>query len=346
MVVRSLLLNNDLQLPTPLAKNTSIIMGSQRGFTQLEINIPDRERGRLPERHGEGPRFAGSQTDVRKRHRSFLTDPFRRNISNVWGFTPLEVRRCFLTGFTLIELLVVVAIIALLMAILIPALQTAREQGKRAVCLSNLKQLTLAWIMYADENEGKICTAWVGRPDSWVNVAERNASEARQIEAMETGVLFPYVKNLRLYKCPTGVRGEMVTYSIVGSMWGNSTPVSGGHPEELCIKNRLQIQRPGERIVFVDEGKWPGSPWGVWHDKPMWWDIPTIRHSDGTDWSFADGHSEYHKWRDRRTMDLAVLRAPYENVNPDYASVSHPGNEDLEWVQRGIWGKLQYEPER
>ena len=92
-------------------------------------------------------------------------------------------------GFTLIELLVVVAIIALLMAILIPALQTAREQGKRAVCLSNLKQLTIAWIMYADENEGKICTAWVGRPDSWVRMAGQNASEDRQIKAMETGVL-------------------------------------------------------------------------------------------------------------------------------------------------------------
>ncbi len=304
-------------------------MRKRSGFTPLEINIPDRESGRLPERHGEGPRFAGSQTDVRKRHRSFL-----------------RKESLGLTGFTLIELLVVVAIIALLMAILIPALQTAREQGKRAVCLSNLKQLTLAWIMYADENEGKICTAWVGRPDSWVSVAGRNASEAQQIKAMETGVMFPYVKNLKLYKCPTGVRGEMVTYSIVGSMWGSSTPVSGGHPPELCVENRLQIQRPGERIVFVDEGKWPGSPWGVWHDKPMWWDIPTIRHSDGTDWSFADGHSEYYKWRDGRTMDLAVLRAPYENVNPDYASVSHPGNEDLEWVQRGIWGKLQYEPDR
>jgi len=268
------------------------------------------------------------------------------------AFIPLEInipnRKSgrFLTGFTLIELLVVVAIIALLMAILIPALQTAREHGKRAVCLSNLRQLTLAWIIYADENDGKICTAWVGRPDSWVNVADRNASEAQQIEAMETGVLFPYVKNLKLYKCPTGVRGEMVTYSIVGSMWGSSTPISGEHPEELCIKNRVQIQRPGERFVFVDEGKWPGSPWGVWHDKPMWWDIPTVRHSDGTDWSFADGHSEYHKWRDRRTMDLAVLRAPYENVNPDYASVSQPGNEDLEWVQRGIWGKLDYTPDR
>jgi len=249
-------------------------------------------------------------------------------------------------GFTLIELLVVIAIIALLMAILIPALNTAREYGKRAVCYSNLRQLTVGWIMYADENDGKICTAWVGQPDSWVNVAGRNASEAQQIEAMESGVLFPCVKNVRLYKCPTGVRGEMVTYSIVGSMWGSSIPVSGGHPEELCIKNKEQIRRPGERIVFVDEGKWPGSPWGVWHDRPMWWDIPTVRHSNGTNWSFADGHATYHKWTDKRTMELAELRPPYENVNPDYASVSHPGNKDLEWVQRGIWGKLDYTPER
>jgi len=59
-------------------------------------------------------------------------------------------------GFTLIELLVVIAIIALLMAILMPVLKTAREQGKRIVCIGNLKQLTLAWIMYADDNDGKI----------------------------------------------------------------------------------------------------------------------------------------------------------------------------------------------
>ena len=59
-------------------------------------------------------------------------------------------------GFTLIELLVVIAIIAILMAILMPSLNRAREQGKRAACLSNLKQLTLAWIAYAGDNDDRI----------------------------------------------------------------------------------------------------------------------------------------------------------------------------------------------
>ena len=248
-------------------------------------------------------------------------------------------------GFTLIELLAVVAIIALLMAILIPALQTAREQGKRAVCLSNLKQLTIGWIMYADENDDKICSGWVGRgiKDAWVEVVEEGASESAQRRAMESGALFPYVKNAKLYKCPTGIRGEMVTYSIVDSMWGSSIqPLSVGIPDELYIRTRSQVSRPSERLVFLDEGKWPGSPWGVWYDRPMWWDIPTVRHSNGTNWSFADGHSVYHKWIDNRTMDLAMMIAPYENVNPDYASVEQKGNEDLKWVQKGIWGSVPY----
>ena len=168
-------------------------------------------------------------------------------------------------GFTLIELLVVIAIIALLMTILLPALKSAREQGKRTVCLNNLKQLTLGWMMYADENDDKICSGWVGRgiKDAWVEVVEEGASESVQSKAMESGVLFPYIKNVQLYKCPTGIRGEMVTYSIVDSMWGSSIPPLGvGIPDELYIRKKSQIYRPSERLVFLDEGKWPGSPWG------------------------------------------------------------------------------------
>ncbi len=110
-------------------------MNKQRGFTPLEIRTPNQESGRLPERHGEGPRFAGSQTDVRKRHRSFL-----------------RKESLGLTGFTLIELLVVIAIIALLMAILMPALQRVRKQTRGVVCLNRLKQWGLFFAMYAEDH--------------------------------------------------------------------------------------------------------------------------------------------------------------------------------------------------
>jgi prepilin-type N-terminal cleavage/methylation domain-containing protein len=77
-------------------------------------------------------------------------------------------------GFTLIELLVVIAIIAVLMGILMPALQIAREQGQRAACQGNLRQLTIAWNLYAQENDDKLVNCdtgfdhgdtkpWIGR---------------------------------------------------------------------------------------------------------------------------------------------------------------------------------------
>jgi len=79
-------------------------------------------------------------------------------------------------------------------------------------------------------------------------------------------------------------------------MWGSSIyPLNAGIPSELYLQKRTQILRPGERFVFLDEGKRPSSPWGIWHNQPMWWDIPTIRHSNGTNWSYADGYSDYYK---------------------------------------------------
>jgi len=72
-------------------------------------------------------------------------------------------------GFTLIELLVVIAIIAILMAVLIPAMNNAREQGKRAVCLNNLKGLVMAWIMYTDDNDGRLVRGVAG-DNGWVKL--------------------------------------------------------------------------------------------------------------------------------------------------------------------------------
>ncbi len=116
-------------------------------------------------------------------------------------------------AFTLIELLVVIAIIAVLMAILIPTLNRAREQGKRAACLSNLKQLQLAWVMYADDNDGKIVNgsaSWdAGGENPWAWIPPRHVSSAEALDIFERGALYDYCSPPTIFKCPSGIPGRM-----------------------------------------------------------------------------------------------------------------------------------------
>jgi len=189
-------------------------------------------------------------------------------------------------AFTLIELLVVIAVIAVLMAILMPALQRAKEQGKRTVCHGNLKNLTLAWLMYIDENDGKLVNgaggfhytgpnhtengkaagiierAWVGRGwgQNWnnANVDNTGITEERQKEAIREGALWPVANELGCYKCPTGRRNEAVTYSIVDAMNGLYRPettssTTGGHPGAVGA-------RVGNTVLWVKRRTEIGSP--------------------------------------------------------------------------------------
>jgi prepilin-type N-terminal cleavage/methylation domain-containing protein/prepilin-type processing-associated H-X9-DG protein len=272
-------------------------------------------------------------------------------------------------GFTLIELLVVIAIIAILMAILMPALQRAREQGKRAMCLNNLRQLSLAWIMYADENGGKIVNgmggydrsegdrvtekAWVGQcwADNYGSGGQLSEREQR-IAIKEDGALWPYVEELKVYQCPTGTRGELLTYAIMDSMNGyaragtfrGEVGVREGNTV-LWIKNRRDIMQPvaAYRMVFIDEGWVTPDSFAVHYQQEMWWDDPPVRHGDGVTVAFADGHSEYHKWSGIDTVKMGRNRERGHPSN-DYSPETDGGFRDLYYVQKTTWGKLGYSP--
>ena len=246
-------------------------------------------------------------------------------------------------GFTLIELLVVISIIAILMGILMPALSIVREQGKRAVCLSHLRQLNMAWIQYAEDYNGKIVNSdisYAGNPPVdtwWVHWPESgadNSSEEEWYEAIRAGQMYPYCKDLKLYRCSNAPKRYGLTYAIVDSMNGYARRNGPGN-EKLCIKNINDIQRPAERIVFLDES--PPSPgsWGINCIVEGWNDPVPRLHNKGTTFSFADGHSEFWKWKDSRTLEVS-----------GYSSAGNiqPGNVDLHRVQRAAWGTLLYTP--
>jgi prepilin-type N-terminal cleavage/methylation domain-containing protein/prepilin-type processing-associated H-X9-DG protein len=258
-------------------------------------------------------------------------------------------------GFTLIELLVVIAIIALLMAILIPTLNRAREQGRRAACLSNLKQLTLAWIVYADDNDDKLVNGDTGEytdmysspslafdkshynETPWVLKDWRTDDMNVKRTAIIDGALFPYCKNLKLYKCPTGVRGELRTYAVVDAMNCRDWTHRADMPGSVMLKKRMDIRRPVERFVMLDDGGVGDAHLGGWTayvNQESWWDPPPIRHGVGTNFSFADGHSDYWKWKDPRTLEVGLQAMVIKRAIRD----PQPGNEDIRRAQVASWG--------
>ncbi len=295
-------------------------------------------------------------------------------------------------GFTLIELLVVIAVIALLLALLIPVLRSARGQGQRAVCLSNLRQLTLVWTAYATEHDGKLVDGGPfgrhasGRPGEtgyievkgWAGTAflPRNSRHrAVLMEHPDKGALWPWIKDVDIYRCARGRPGHALTYATVVSangtrVEGTYIPYSGGRELNrlgkrvggtvLRLTRLTDIMSPGasERAIFMDYGQFPaGNDFYVHYLLPRWrWhSAPPILHDGGMTLSMADGHAEYWKWKGRETLSFPrermsvahlfteVFEKPAGQIrHEDPMPETEDGMHDLQRLQRATWGRLGY----
>ncbi len=156
-----------------------------------------------------------------------------------------------------------------------------------------------------------------------------------------TNLLWKYCPNLKLYKCPTGDRGQMLTYAIVDMMAGAATwdncPGSNLTPDYMM---RMQIKQPAIHFVWVDEGFITPDGWTVAYNSSSVHDPIPSRHGKGQNWAYADGHIEYHKWVTKEVIDGSLLN--WEEWTAYATTVDWECNKDLLWAQYHAWGDLNY----
>jgi prepilin-type processing-associated H-X9-DG protein len=260
-----------------------------------------------------------------------------------------------------------------------PSLSKARESAKRVFCLNNVKQLTMASLVYSEDNGGKIVPGYqkcisktsggrgsAGFQITWNDSAQPGlpkggswlgkplgsfASEAEGWQiAIEYGLLFKYVKNRKSYLCPDEQLSKgKIWYSYAPSEGMNGWVMNNENDwmKPYCgtgFRKWVEAKNPSLLMVFADQGEFANEAgWGQYSAlKPyrnQWLNPPMMRHTNGMTFSYADGHSELYKWKDRRTFTVykKFMANPVDwNYSNGYSTDANP-NPDLRYCQKAQW---------
>ena len=234
------------------------------------------------------------------------------------GIFPSELKSR--RAFTLIELLVVIAIIAILAGLLLPVLSRAKAAGLRAACLSNHRQLTTAWKLYADDNGGRLVENGAANSDNWIysNPSMKTATGATNLLSIMNSKLFAYCPNVGIYHCPAatpylGLSPAVVqvrNVSLSGQM-GGTAGIDIIYPPNIK-EGDILYPPPSQAFTFIDEA--PASIddgyFAIDVASHLWQNFPAIWHNSGCNLSFADGHAEKWSWVEPHTLTLSSYYTP------------------------------------